>query len=110
MIRITHDEACDLEILVRNVYGCDRFGIMGLADADYFEVNPLHAAILIFAPKFRHSRWSRKEIPDITEFLSRYDDYFTCDDNEYDAEIVDRYISELEGLIRKYYRGCIRVN
>ena len=104
MFRINHNDAIELEHEVRRLYGCDRGGVSGMADADYFEVNPLQAAILIFAPKYRHSRWSRKEIPDITEFLSRYDNYFTGDDNEYDSEIVDRYIRELEGLIRKYYR------
>lgn len=103
MLKIKHKEACKLEALVKRVYDCERYGIMGLADADYFEVNPLQAAILILAPKFQRSRWSRRDIPGVMEFLTKYEDYFESD-SKYDSFIVKNYINDLTKLVKRYYR------
>ena len=103
MLRINHNEACELEALVRCVYNCDRFGIMGLADADNFEVNPWQAAILILAPKFQRSRWSRRDIPGVIEFLNKYEAYFESD-SEYNSSMVENYIDDLTKLVKRYYR------
>ena len=103
MLRINHNEACDLEALVRRVYDCERYGIMGLADADYFEIHPLQAAILILAPKFQRSIWSRKNLPGVIEFLNKYEAYFESD-SEYNSSMVENYIDDLTKLVKRYYR------
>lgn len=49
MFRINHNEAIELEYQVRKLYGCDRAGVSGMADADYFEGHPIQAAVLVVA-------------------------------------------------------------
>ncbi len=56
MFRVTHNDAIELEHQVRRLYGCDRAGVSGLADADHFESRPMDAAIMVvsyiyFTPK-----------------------------------------------------------
>ena len=47
MFRITHNDAIELEHQVRRLYGCDRGGVSGMAEADYFEGHPIQAAVLV---------------------------------------------------------------
>ena len=106
MIKIKHKDAYRLELLVKHVYGCERNGIMGLVNADYFEFNPWLAAILILAPKYRKSIWSRKELPGANNFFKKYENYFSAIQSSYDASVVEDYINDLNALVRRHYRGC----
>lgn len=36
ILMIKHSEAFELEHIVRRVFDCDRYGFMGIADADHF--------------------------------------------------------------------------
>ena len=47
MFRINHNDEIELEHEVRRLYGCDRGGVSGMADADYFEGHPIQAAVLV---------------------------------------------------------------
>ena len=47
---INHSEAFELELIVRRVFDCDRFGVMGIADAGHLERCPYDAAIAVFVP------------------------------------------------------------
>ena len=37
--KISHAEATALEYIVRSVFNCERFGVMGVADADQLEMS-----------------------------------------------------------------------
>lgn len=87
-----------MEHIVRAVFGCDRFGVMGIADADHLERLPFDAATAIFSPLYK----DREEIPEIDDFVDHYNCYFTFDDYIYDENKVKQYIDELRKLERKY--------
>ena len=46
---INHNDAIELENQVRKLYGCERYGIYGMVDSDYFEKKPIQAAVLVMA-------------------------------------------------------------
>ena len=97
---INHDEAISLEHIVRRVYNCERFGVMGIANADYLERNPLDAAIVIFAPLYREQR----EISEIDEFIDQYRCIFNYpEDYTYNEETVENYIEGLRSLVDIYF-------
>lgn len=103
MVRLNNKQSFKLEYLVRKVYGCERFGVMHMADADYLSINPFYAAILIFSPKYYKKPY--KEYLDIQNFIDRYEEYFHCNElPKYTSEDIDEYINELEALVRKHYR------
>ena len=100
MRMINHDEAISLECIIRNVYNCDRFGVMGIANADHLERNPMDAAIVIFAPLYL----KQKEIEEINSFVDEYGCIFNFpNDYKYNKETVDNYIDGLRKLASKYY-------
>lgn len=43
---MNHNQAIELERIVRSVYDCDRGGMGGYIDADNFSFNPFDAALL----------------------------------------------------------------
>lgn len=97
---INHNEATSLEFIVRRVYNCERFGVMGIADADHLERNPLDAAIVIFAPLYREQR----EIEEIDAFMDRYSCVFNFpEDYTYNEETVANYIEGLRNLVDRYF-------
>ena len=100
MSMVNHMDAIALEHLIRRVYNCDRFGVMGIANADYLERNPLDAAIVIFAPLYRE----QNEIDNIDTFIEQYSCIFKFpSDYTYNAEIVENYIEGLRRLVDKYF-------
>ena len=46
---INHNDAIELERVVRELYGWDRGGASGMIDADYFGKKPIQAAVLVVA-------------------------------------------------------------
>lgn len=97
--KISHAEATALEYIVRSVFNCERFGVMGVADADHLERCPLDAAMVVFAPLYKN----KTEISEIEEFMDRNICQFSFDDYEYDEKKVEKYIEELRKLVKKYY-------
>lgn len=95
---INHNEAFELEHIVRRVFNCDRFGVMGIADADHLERCPYDAAIAVFAPLYK----THKEIEDIEQFMDDFACYFTFSDYQYSEEKVREYIDGLKKLVDKY--------
>lgn len=96
---ITHDRAIQLEHQVGRLYKCDRAGVSGLVDADYFEQNPFQAAILVIAYIYAHRLETSKLQYD--EFLEKYEGLFekTPTDDQ-----VDEYIKEIKAIVEHYLK------
>lgn len=95
---INHNEAFELELIVRRVFNCDRNGVMGIADADHLERCPYDAAIVVFAPLYK----TNSKIDEIDQFMDDFSCYFTFDDFQYSKEKVREYIDGLRELVEKY--------
>lgn len=97
---INHDEAIELEYIIRRVYKCDRFGVMGIANADRLEHHPLDAANVILAPLY----FDKSDLTDVENFMDTYSSLFNFYDYyEYDKDKVRSYIDGLKKLVDKYY-------
>ena len=88
MFRINHNDAIELEYQVRRLYGCDRGGVSGMADADYFEGHPIQAAVLV--------------VSYIDEFRSKYETIFEYPDENNAVDEVRNYIDELSSIVERY--------
>lgn len=96
---INHSEATELEYLIRKVYKCDRFGVMGIADADHLEFHPLDAANVILAPLYLDNT----DISEIDSFVDEQSCIFNFDNYVYNETVVRNYIDGLSSLVNKYY-------
>ena len=100
MVRINHNDAIELEFQVRRLFNCDRSGVSGLANADYFESDPMYAAVMVVS--FIHARGLQAEERQYDEFLAKYNGVFTYPD-EYDMSLeVKNYIADLSKIIDNY--------
>lgn len=100
MYRISHNEAIQLEHQVRRIYKCDRAGVSGMADADYFEGNPIQAAVLIIA--YIHAHGMEKKPTQYDEFLHKYEVIFEYPEDYNMNEEVKNYIEELRSIVEQY--------
>lgn len=100
MYRINHNDAIELEHQVRRLYKCDRAGVSGMADADYFEGNPILAAVLVVAYVHAHGLESGPYQYD--EFLHKYEVIFEYPDENDAAKEVRNYINELGAIVDQY--------
>lgn len=100
MFFVTHNEAIELEYLVRKLYGCDRSGVSGLADADHFESRPMDAAIMVVS--YIHAKGLQYSETEYDEFLSKYDTIFRYPDENDAKHEVENYINELSKIVDKY--------
>lgn len=100
MFIITHNNAIELEHQVRRLYGCERAGVSGLVDADYFESHPVAAAIMVVSYIYaKELNYSENEYD---EFLHKYDTIFRYpEDNDANRE-VENYINELSEIVDRY--------
>lgn len=99
-MRISHGQAVSLEYIIRSAYNdCDRGGVVGLAEADFLENSPLSAAVAVLAP-LSH-RYSNDELEDVADFWDNY--RFELSHDEFDSELIERYIEDLRALVQKYY-------
>lgn len=101
MSRINHNDAVQLEEIVKGLYGCDRAGISGLADADNFERNPFQAAVLVVA--FIYSRGMDVKADQYASFLEKYENIFANNDND---DAVKEFVKEL----RKIKNGVVEAS
>lgn len=98
---IEHDEAIALERVVRDVYKCDRGGVMNVAEADILEYDPMEAIIAVFAPLYL----KESVIDDIDAFVDEYQSIFRyTDEYEYDALKIQEFIRRFRELVQKYYK------
>ena len=100
MFRVTHGEAIELEHQVRRLYGCDRAGVSGLADADHFESRPMDAATMVVS--YIHAKGLHYSETEYDEFLSKYDTIFRYPDENDAKHKVKNYINELSEIVDKY--------
>ena len=99
-MRINHNDAIELESQVRRLFNCDRSGVSGLADADYFESEPMYAAVMVVS--YIHARGLQAEERQFDEFLAKYNSVFTYPD-EYDMRLeIENYIKDLSRIIDDY--------
>ena len=102
MFRIDHAYAVELEHQVRRLYHCDRSGVSGLAEADYFEGHPIQAAVLVVA--YIHAHGLESGPYQYDEFLTKYETIFEYPD-ENDAENeIENYVEELSTIVDQYIR------
>lgn len=92
-VKIAHDNALQLESIVRKVYHCDRGGMGGFIDADHFESSPFDAALIALA-----TLWEKLDFHSIEDFLHKWEDIFRNPDS--DEPAINDYINELKGLVK----------
>ena len=100
MFRINHNDAIALEHEVRRLYGCDRAGVSGMADADYFEGHPIQAAVLVVA--YIHANKLENGPYQYAEFLCKYETIFEYPEENDAVSQVQNYIDELEKIVDQY--------
>lgn len=100
MFIINHSDAIELEHQVRRLYGCDRGGVSGMADADNFERNPFRAAIMVVS--YIHAKDLQDSETEYDEFLHRYEVIFTYPEENDAAREVRNYIRDLSKIVSKY--------
>lgn len=100
MFSINHNDAIELEYQVRRLYKCDRCGVSGLADADNFESNPLHAAIMVIS--YIHAKELQTTETQYDEFLCKYETIFKYPDENNASQEVENYINDLSNIIKNY--------
>ena len=99
MFRINHNDAIELEHEVRRLYGCDRGGVSGMADADYFEGHPIQAAVLVVS--YIHANHRESGPYQFDEFLNKYETIFEYPDENNAADEVRNYIDELSAIVEQ---------
>ena len=100
MFKITHSDAIELEHQVRRLYGCDRAGVSGMADADHLESRPMDAAVMIVS--YIHAKGLQFCETEYDEFLSNYDTIFRYPDENDAKNKVRDYIDELSDIVDRY--------
>lgn len=100
MFRINHNDAIELEYQVTKLYGCNRGGVSGMADADYFEGYPIQAAVLVVA--YIYANHQENDPYQFNEFLHKYKIIFEYPDENNATGEVKNYIAELGDIVEKY--------
>ena len=100
MFRINHNEAIELEHQVRRLYDCDRGGVSGMVDADYFEGHPIQAAVLVVSYIYANHRESGPYQFD--EYLNKYETIFEYPDENNAIAEVRKYIDDLSAIVNQY--------
>lgn len=100
MFKINHNEAIELEYQVRRLFKCDRAGVSGLADADWFESYPIYAAIMVVS--YIHAKDLQNNETQYDEFISKYNTIFRYPDENDARHQVKRYIKDLTSIIDCY--------
>ncbi len=100
MTGINHNDAITLEYLVRRLYGCDRGGVSGMVDADYFDDKPIQAAVLVIA--YLYSTGLVSNPNEYDEFLYRYEGIFDNLDKNDLKEEINNYIKDLSSIVDQF--------
>ena len=82
------------------IHGCDRGGVSGMADADYFEGHPIQAAVLVVS--YIHANHRESGPYQFDEFLNKYETIFEYPDENNAADEVRNYIDELSSIVEQY--------
>lgn len=90
----------ETEHQVRRLYGCDRGGVSGMADADYFEDHPIQAAVLVVS--YIHANYRESGPYQFDEFLNKYETIFEYPDENNAADEVRNYIDKLSSIVKQY--------
>ena len=91
-MKISHSAAYALEHIIRRAYnGCDRGGVVGLAEADFLEDSPLSAAVAVLAPL--SLKYSDEQLMDVSDFWATY--RFELSHDKFDAELIQRKLKLL---------------
>lgn len=100
MFNINHNEAIELEHLVRRLYGCDRGGVSGMVDADYFDNKPIQAAVLVLS--YLYARDLIDNANEYDKFLHKYETIFDYPDENDAKSEVQNYIEDLRFIVDRF--------
>lgn len=96
MVKINHGDAMELEAIVRQVYGCERYGVYGLVNADVFENNPLLAITMVAS----FLCLNKLEFNKIEEAIAKYRMVFENSNGFIDDREVKEYINDLKQIVK----------
>lgn len=91
-MKIDRSSALELEMIVRKVYSCERFGMGGYINSDHFSSEPFDAALIALSPL-----WQNDDSTLVEDFLFKWEHAFrndsqsTCD--------IKAYIQELGTIV-----------
>ncbi|SFO08374.1 hypothetical protein SAMN05216351_10367 [Pseudobutyrivibrio sp. JW11] len=94
---INHNQAIELEQIVRKLYKCDRGGVSRLVNADIFESSPIDAAKLVIS--YIYAKDLNETDDQYASFIDQYAVKFAVADEIVDAE---QYIDELLEIVNRY--------
>ena len=98
---IDHTSARSLERIIRNLYNLpDRGLASGLADADHFASHPMDAAIMVIS--YIYARNLEDDDARYANFLREYDLIFRDQNDHIGADTVNKYVNELNKIVRNY--------
>lgn len=100
LFRINHNDAIELEYQVRRLYKCDRGGVAGMAEADYFEENLIQTAVLVVF--YIYANHLESGIYQFDEFFNKYKMIFEYSDENNAVSEVRNYIQNLSLIIDQY--------
>lgn len=94
---IEHNQAIELELIVRKLYKCERGGVSRMVEADIFEDSPIEAAKLVIS--YIYAKGLNETDDQYASFLDKYIVMFSDVEDKVDAE---QYIDELEEIVDRY--------
>lgn len=92
-MKITHNDAIIIEHIVSNLYNCNQGGMGGIIEANHFEHNPFHAALICISKLY-----TGKGDDIIDQFVCTWETVFKYPEENPDYT-VEQYINELRKLI-----------
>lgn len=102
MFSINHNDAITIEHIVTNLYGYDRAGIAGLANADIFADKPIYAGILVVA--YLYAKGLSLDDKELSSFLNKYQVIFDYPDENDATREVQNYIEDLKEIVEEYHQ------
>lgn len=100
MFSINHNDAITLEHIVTDLYGCERAGIAGLANADIFGDKPIYAGILVVS--YLYAKGLSVDDKELSSLLNKYQVTFDYPDENNASGEVQNYIKDLKEIVDKY--------
>lgn len=98
---LKHEDAMKIESLMRRVFRCEHYEVMGIISNDHIKWHPMDAVIAIFAPLFYQGKLSDVEKGNINNFADHYFAKFYDNDNyEYNETDISEFIYKLNELAR----------
>lgn len=86
--------------MARRLYGCDRGGVSGMEDTDYFDDKPIQPAVLLVA--YLYAKDLVDNPYEYDEFLHKYETIFDYPYENTAKDEVQNYIEDLRFIIDRF--------